>query len=245
MSGEKNGKNTIWLYAVILFTSAFIVLLLTAISQIKFNKNIDEYKNQILIEESAKNNIQINLGTVLSENKKLNEKLKDLMQENEDLKIKVDEANKLLNKQQQKSSAYGNAYDMLINAQAEYNNGNIINCADILYSKIDSKLLGKTGVEIYNDLADKVFVKAAKILYIDGYKNYIDKNYETAINFLKKSYEYTSYEYFSDDCLYFTAYSYYRLGNINEVKVYMQKIVDIYPNSSYMVEAVNLIKEIE
>jgi len=243
MGGEKNGKNTLWVYAVILFTSAFIVLLLTAYSQIKFNKNIDEYKNQLSTEENAKINIQTNLGNALNENKKLNEDLKNLSKENEDLKTKVDVNDKELNNQKQKYNAMANAYDILIKAQNEYNEGNILNSAETLYSKIDSKLLGKAGVEMYNTLIDNVYNKAANILYINGYNSYINKNYEEAIASLKKAYNYSSREYFSDDCLYFTAYSYYRIGNKNEAKAYMQNLINTYPNSSYKDEAVNLINQ--
>jgi hypothetical protein len=70
MAEGKNGKGKVWVYAVVLFTSAFIVLILTAISQIRFNKNIDEYRDQISNKEIEKSKFQLNLNSVLEENTK-------------------------------------------------------------------------------------------------------------------------------------------------------------------------------
>lgn len=44
MSNNKSERKTVWIYAVILFTSVFVVLLLTAYSQIKLNTNINKYQ---------------------------------------------------------------------------------------------------------------------------------------------------------------------------------------------------------
>ena len=48
---NKKGKNTIWIYAVILFTCVFILLLLTGYSQVKFNRNLNEYRNKLISSE--------------------------------------------------------------------------------------------------------------------------------------------------------------------------------------------------
>jgi len=66
---NNNDKKTVWVYAVILFTSAFIVLLITAYSQIKVNKNIDEVRNKLGSTEKEKSNFQMSLSSALAENK--------------------------------------------------------------------------------------------------------------------------------------------------------------------------------
>lgn len=240
---EKNSKNAIWLYAVILFTSAFIVLLLTAYSQIKFNRNLNDYKSQLYSEENAKNNISTSLGTALSENKRLMEELKSVKQEVEDSKIKIEDGNAALKKQQQKANSTINVYDLLVKAQMEYDKGNILGCADILYSKLDSKLLGKSGADLYESLIEKVYGKAAALLYTQGYNEYLKREYDEAAKNLKLSLDYSPNEYFSDDCLYFIAYSKYRQNNNKEAKEYMERLINDYPNSNYKKEAVDLIKE--
>lgn len=242
MSQKKNERNAIWLYAVILFTSAFIVLLLTAYSQIKFNKNLNDYKNQISTQESDKNNFKNNLGTALSENKKLSDELQAAKRELEDSKAKVEEGNAALKKQQQKSTSAINTYDILIKAQVEYDKGNLVESADILYNMVDSKLLGKAGVDLYESLIAKVYNKAAETLYQQGYQKYVTRQYDEAIKMLRKSYDYASDEYFSDDCLYFIAYSRYRQENFKEAKEYADKLIKEYPDSNYKRSATDLLQ---
>lgn len=243
MSEEKNEKKSIWVYAVILFTSAFIVLLLTAYSQIKFNRNLSDYKNQLYTEENAKNDFKMNLGTALGENKKLGEELKSIEQELADTKVKLEESSAALKRQQQKNISSLSAYDLLLQAQIENSKGNILESADILYNKIDSKLLEKAGMELFEELVAKVYVEAAEILYNQGYSQYLNRDYDGAVESLKKSLDYSAYEYFSDDCLYFIAYSRYRQENYKEAKEYMNKIINDYPGSNYKNQAEALIKQ--
>lgn len=243
MSSGKNGRNTIWVYAVILFTSAFIVLLLTAYSQIKFNKNLNDYKNQLYTEENDKNNFKNNLGTALSENKRISDELKTVKQQLEDAKAKVEEGNAILKKQQHKTNDIVDAYEYVVQAYIEYNKGNLLKSADILYSSTDTKILGKEGMELYEELVPKVYGKAAEILYQEGYKSYINKQYEEAVKSFRKSLNYASSEYFSDDCLYFIGYSRYRQQNYKEAKDTMEKLINEYPESNYKKSASDLIKE--
>lgn len=51
---NKKDKKTVWIYAVVLFTSAFIVLMITAYSQIKVNKNIDYVRDKLGNSEKEK-----------------------------------------------------------------------------------------------------------------------------------------------------------------------------------------------
>jgi cell division protein FtsL len=61
VSENGNGRKAVWMYAVILFSSAFIVLLLTAYSQIKLNKNITRYEGQIHDEKQQNINFKTDL----------------------------------------------------------------------------------------------------------------------------------------------------------------------------------------
>lgn len=65
------GKKTIWIYAVILFTSAFIVLLISAYSQMKFKKNANEYSSSNEINNEIRRRIHFSLSSAVDENEKL------------------------------------------------------------------------------------------------------------------------------------------------------------------------------
>lgn len=242
--GERKSdkKNAIWIYAVILFTSAFIVLLLTAYSQIKFNKNIDEYKSRISSGEREKLNFQTNLSTALDENKKIKNELQKLSKEVDSSRIALEEKNKQLDKYKNNMESTIQAYEALLAAEREYNNGNIIDCAMILKKKCNYNLLNKEAVEKYTYLTEKSFMEAAQRLYYDGYKSFKLKEYRKAIEKFQQSIELTDTEYFSDDSLFFMAYSEYNLGNKEAARNHAKRLIDQYPSSNYSKELIELLK---
>jgi len=243
VSNEKNEKKAIWVYAVVLFTSAFIVLLLTAYSQLKFNRNIDEYRNQLSSSEKEKVNYQTNLNTLRSENSKLSDELKKLKEEFSKANNELEENKKDIENLHNKTISI-QMYETLTKADMEYENGNITGCAELLLKNINIDFLDSNGKQKYAGLVNKSFKKAAYELYSDGYKCYQQEEYQTAIQKFELSYELAKYEYFSDDCIYFMAYSEYRQGNIDNAKKYIQELVKDYPESNYKNDALNLLKQI-
>lgn len=242
MSEERNGKAKVWIYAVVLFTSAFIVLLLTAFSQIKFNKNINEYKNQITDKETEKGKFQLNLNYALEENKKLseeNEKLKEEMKENElILENQISEAESL-NKVQQ---ATIESYENLLLAENKYENKDYAYCAEILSNKIKPDHLSEEGNKKYNFLLKESIKKAPLQLYTEGKILFSDKKYQEAIGKFTQSVKLSEAEYFSDDCYYYIILSEYKLGNNEAVKGNIKILMQKYPKSGYIDIVKNFVK---
>ena len=75
---NKNEKKQIWMYALILFAGAFIVLLLTAYSQVKFQNNISDYQNKLSTEEKAKINVVTDYNAAIKEINRLTAELESL-----------------------------------------------------------------------------------------------------------------------------------------------------------------------
>jgi TolA-binding protein len=244
LSENVNDKKRIWLYAVILFMSAFIILLLTAYSQIKFKNNTSEYENQLSAQEVAKKSVITNLNQVIKENKKLkdeykavNEQLIKARSDNETNRNKVNEL-------QKKYIDSIVIYETIVKAYDEYNKGNTVNCALLLNANMDFGKLNTDAYKIYKFLVDMTFKKAANILYIKGKNEYINKNYLNAVNKFKQSLSLSPNDYFSDGCYYYIAYAEYRQGHKNEVKKALKQLTDNFPRSTYIEDANDLLNQI-
>lgn len=240
---KKKGKNTIWIYATILFACVFILLLLTGYSQTKFNKNLDEYRNKLVSTEEEKNISSHNLKTALEENKMLYEKIEEL---NDVLEKKSadyrDIEEKLKNKDvEDEMSQFINNYELLLEAEEYYNNGKITKSAVIILEQVDKNKLNLNGLKKYNELNERINEEAAWEFYQEGYNSYINKKYKDAKYSLYYSLKITEEEYFSDDCYYYIAYSDYRIGEYQLAEQSLKKLVEKYPSSNYIKEAERLL----
>jgi len=219
--------------------------LLTAYSQIKLNKSIDEYQDKISNVKKEKINYETGLNSSLSENKML---LEELEQKEEDLKLQKDKVH-LLDSQLQKENKdiemALNQYEYIIMANDEYVKGDTVGCALTLNSITKKEGLGSEGIKKYNFLYEKTNVKAAMILYNQGYEEYRKGNYKAAINTLQSSLSLTRKEYFSDDGLFFLAYSQYRLGNKAAAKIAFSQLISEYPQSTYKTECDKILSQLK
>ena len=243
MENNNNSKKNIWIYAVVLFTSAFIVLLLTALSQIKFNRNIDKYKNEINDEKNAKINFQMNLNSALKENEALREENENIKTELAQLKDEYENTVSNLNELQDKYEKTIAAYEKLLEAESEFNAGNFTESAAILLKEINYEYLQGVASNKYVYLKEKTFASAAETLYFSGYKEYKNEAYEKAIEKFELSFNLANDQYYSDDALYFLAYSYYHLGNKDVAKEYWTKLLNDYPESTYKKEAERMLNK--
>lgn len=239
---NKKDKRTVWIYAVILFTSAFIVLIVTAYSQMKVNQNIYDVRNKLGVTEKEKSNFQMNLSSALAENKKLNEEIDKLEKEIEDTRIKESNLNKELSNIKDINSTKITNYEQLMLAYNKYYIGDVKGCANILISEIDKGSLDKDALDMYNSLSGLSNNKASLEFYIDGYDNYKNGDFNKAIESFKNSLRLTVNEYYSDDCYYFIAYSYFYTNNINLAKETMNTLLNNYPDSTYKKDAVKFLK---
>ncbi len=237
MSDKNNDKKKLWLYAVILFTSAFIVLLLTAFSQIRMNKNISKYKDQLSSESKLKSDFQLNLNSSLNLNKKLTEELELLKEDMSEEKNTALEAEKRAKELENKLKDTTASYEALIEAQRKYDNEEYVKSALLLYEKCKLALFNQGAYNQYIKLKELVFPKASKISYADGLRNYKEGQYSKAIEHFKISTALASNEYYSDDCYYLMAYSYFYMKDNMQAKKSLETLFKDYPQSTYLKEA--------
>ncbi len=234
---SKKDKKTVWIYAVVLFTSAFIVLMITTYSQIKVNKNIDDVRNKLGNTEKEKSNFQMNLSSVILENKKLTEKIQILDKEIEDARIKESTLKQEIRNIQNDNVLKFESYQNLMRADIKYYNEDIKSCALILTREINKEFLEKDGLQVYQKLLDKSSKKASFEFYTEGYGYYKDKEYDKALDSLEKSLSLENNEYYSDDCYYFIAHSYFKKGNSNAAREAINTLISNYPDSTYKKDA--------
>ena len=239
---EENKKNKIWVYAVVLFTSAFIVLLFTAYSQIKLNKNLDEYKNQVYIKDSEKNKVQQNFSSAQEMNEKLNEEIKMLEEENSTLKNEL--ANlKIENENVQLVIAKKDEeINDLSRAMTEYLKGNIVESATML-KNVDASLLDAKAADTYKTLTLKANAEAGKLLFDEGFSLYNKAKYIEAAGKLLLSSQFAPGETFSDKCLYYLAYAEIKSGNTKAALDHMNMLIQNYSSSKYMKSAKRFVEK--
>jgi len=233
MNTNTNKKSKIWIYAVILFTSAFIVLLFTAYSQIKMNKNLNDYKSQIYNKESEKNKVQQNFSSAQEMNAKLNEDIKKLEDENVVLENEISNLKKDNESIEETLKIKSEAVEGLSNAIIEYLNGNIVACAGLLKS-IDVANLDTKTVITFNVLTLKANAEAGKILFDEGFSLYNKAKYSEATEKLLLSAQYAPGETFSDKCLYYLAYAEVKNNNTTSALEHMNKLIASFPSSKYL-----------
>ncbi len=238
---SKNEKKQIWMYALILFTGAFIVLLLTAYSQVKFQNNISEYQSKLSSQEKAKINAVTDFNSAVKENKRLKEEIESfrqkLLESEQQLATEEEKYNelKIIN-----DEAKGTA-ELLMKAQNLYIKEEYVDSAVILKYDIKKELLSATGLNIYNELLDKSYPKASQILYRDGYRNYKNKNYSSAIISLSRAIDFSKKnEYYVDDAYYYLANSYYKTSDYASVKNTAKIFYIVCPYSSFTKDMKNL-----
>lgn len=235
-SDSKNDKKQIWIYALILFTGAFIVLLLTAYSQVKFQNNISEYQSKLSTEEKAKINVVTDYNAAVKE-------IDRLTSEIENMRNKLIQSEQNLALEEEKSleleAKYSNTIvcnDILLIAYEYYNKEDYINCAIKLKYDINTSLLTLKSKEIYDFLVSESYNKAAQMLYSEGYRSYKNKNYNEAIESLNRAIDFgQKNEYFMDDAYFYLAKSYYKVSKYNEAKKLINSFIVNYPNSTFIV----------
>ena len=134
---KNKSKNTIWIYALILFTCVFILLLLTGYSQTKFNRSLNEYRNKLISSEEEINISSHNLKTALEENEMLYKKIEKLNKTLEEKTAAFNELEeKLKNKEKEiDERIFINNYELLLEAEEYFNNGEVIKSSIILLEK--------------------------------------------------------------------------------------------------------------
>lgn len=232
---NKNEKKQIWTYALILFTGAFIVLLLTAYSQVKFQNNISEYQNKLTSQEKAKINAVTDYNTAIKENKSLKTELESLRGKLVESEQKIaTEENKSIDLETKYNNA-SSAADLLLTAQDYFMQGDYINSAVTLKYGINVQYLSEKAKQIYNDLIAKSYPQASLLLYREGYRNYKNKTYTDAIISFNRAVDFSNKdEYYIDDAYFYLANSYYKTNNFVEAKKITSMFIVNYPKSNLL-----------
>ena len=238
-------KKTVWIYAVILFTSAIIVLFVTTLSQIKSNRRFFEYEQKITSGQKEKAKFQSSLQDTLEENKKLALQIDELEEEKSSLQNNNQESIKKLEESLDSKARIKEAYEKLEKAKDRFDNDEIIESSLILYYEIDKSIFGHFGKKAYEELSKECFLKASKKLYEQGYKLFIQKKYTEAIEKFMFSVQLQNNQYYSDDCYYFAGYAEYNQGKYENASMYMHILLDKYPDSNYIDDAQYLLRKIE
>ncbi len=231
---NKNEKKQIWMYAVILFTGAFIILLLTAYSQVKFQNNISDYQNKLSSQEKAKLTAVTDLKSAIKENERLNKELESLRNKLVDSEQEIATQSSKTTDMESKYNSTVEASDALVLALGYYNEKDYVNSAVTLKYDVKIEYLSQKALITYNDLVGKCYGKASLQLYRDGYRSYKDKNFSAAIINLNRSIDFSNKnEYYIDDAYYYLANSYYKSGYYNDAKRIINVFLTECPKSDF------------
>lgn len=244
MAEKRNIKAKIWVYAVVLFTSAFIVLLITAYVQIKQQRSINDYKTQISVQQNENKKFQLSYANAQEMIDKLTGDNDNLTADNKSYNDTIDKLNNDLNQIKEESDQQIAQYEKLCEAQSEYLKGNIVACAQLL-KNIDPKDLDGKAAEAYSLISGKAIKEAGSQLFEEGYKLYQNSKYTEAIEKLSLCRDISNNEDFSDNCLYYLAYAKHRSGQTAIAVDMMKTLIQEYPSSSFIKYARIFIQKFE
>ena len=243
-NNKKNENKQIWMYAVILFTGAFIILLLTAYSQEKFQNNVSDMQNKLDSEKSSKITAMTDLNSAIKENKILTEELDSMRKKLIDSEQKLAEEEQKNKDQQVEIDNTSSTYNLLLIAQEYYNKDDIVNCAITLRYEIDTNNLTQKGAQFYNDLVAKTYSDASRKLYNDGVTKYRKKEFKEAIISFNRSIDLSQGDTYLENCHYYIAKCYYRDNSYEEAIKSINDFLKIYPNSKYGGELKSILDKI-
>lgn len=229
----KNQSKFFWIYCIVLFTSAFVLISLSAISQSRLSKDVETYRQKLDQQEGLYKGAQKSLITLNKENQELSEKVTELEEQMTQLQEETNKNKDEITRLQEENNSIRTSVDHLLRAEEFYKKGNYIESAKHLIY-VNYELLSEGTKKIYDIFGHKVLNQAALKTYNQGYQYYKNKNYNEAIKQLNLSLQFRKDIYFSDDAMYFLAMSYFEKGDIEEAKKTLLQIQEQYPDSTYM-----------
>lgn len=240
----KGEKNTIWIYAVILFSCAFMILLLTFYSQEKLQNNTEKLSSKISVVSKANQQTVTNLKTARDQNKKLQEEIESLQKQLDEEKKKASDSETTFKSQIDELSKQNSTDTGVANAVFYYLNKDIVRSADSIVN-LDKSTLTGDDIKLYDLIAQKTFYAAAHYYYSRGYNSYSKKNYSDAINMFKKTITFEGVFYFTDDSYMLMANSYFYNGDKDNAKKAFEELVSKYPESEYSKTSESFYKMLE
>ncbi len=233
-----------WGYSIILFTIAFVLIFMSAVSQQRLSKDVKTYKAQLNKQQWLYQGVQDNISDLTEENRNLKEKTRKQEEQIEEYEEKLNSLLTQMDRLTTQNEDLIRSFDNLIAAEKSYKNKDTKKSAMYL-SQVNYDILNENGQEIYNSFAKTVFDKAANQHYTIGYKNYKEGKYGQAIEELNKSLEYNNKMFFSDDALFFLIKSLIETEEDEKTKEGLLKFKEDYPSSPYITEVNRLLRNIE
>ena len=231
MDKEKSRRKFLWIYAVVLFASAFAVLLLTAFSQIKLNSNIQEYKTKLNENESKIKHFDLSLTSAEKERNSLLSKIEALEKENSNLKSVTANGGKIDFNARIKQSN-----DTLIKADSLYRSGKKVQAAQTL-KETSEEDLGEQAKIRYNYLKLQVYQEATKYFYKQAKEQMAINNYIKSKEYFENSLAFDDAKYYEENSLYYLAVLNSKLKDKKALDSAIQKLIVIYPKSAYIEKA--------
>jgi len=225
---DKKKRKYLWIYAVVLFSSAFVVLVMTAFSQIKQSSNKEDYEKKL---KDYKNKYTMGQDTADKDKKILKEKIAQLESENDNIKINTQQNN---NSQEliKKIESCKNSYEKLLESDKLYSERNYVKSAEKL-SEIREEDIGKMAQKKYKLLKSKVYIYAAKDYYKRAKYELSKENNSKAMEYFQESLMFDEEKYYEENTLYYLAYLSSKLKQVEKLKLYSNELVNKYPNSEY------------
>lgn len=131
------------------------------------------------------------------------------------------------------------SYEALLAAYIANGGGDVLTAGNQL-ALVDVSHLSETATNLYNDLNTEINESYLSQLYDQGYSDYSNGNYESAIEKLKAVCD-KDMNYREGMAVYYLAQSYRKNGEDNVAKTYYQYVIDHYPNTESAKTAENYV----
>ena len=135
------------------------------------------------------------------------------------------------------------SYDKLLTAYETYTTGDIEKAGDAL-SSVNVDDLSADAKSIYDTINAQVNAEYMAALYKEGYDAYSGKKYDDAVSALSKVVEMDE-TYENGNALYYLAQAYRKNEDMENAKIYYQKVVELYPNTERAANSQNYLDQSE
>lgn len=239
-----NKSKFLWLYSIVLFTIAFVLIFMSGVSQSRLSKDVKTFKEQLSEQQGLFQGVQKSLSALIEENEQYKKTIKEKEEQLKQFQMQINELNKQLNEIEQQKNTFIESIDNLLEAKNYYNDKKYIESA-LYLEHVNYEILNVSSKKLYNSFASIVLEKAANIYYSRGYENYKKHNFNDAIENFTKSLKYKKDVYFSDDAMFFLAVSMYKINQVDEAKKQLLQLKEKYPVSTYKKEVDRFLSSIE
>lgn len=216
------GKDNSWLHSIIniiigigIGMAVMWFLILPAQQQMKssqLNDAVAEYSDQVEAKTAALNSLQAEMDTVKAEA--------------EAAVQTASEANEQLSR-----------YEELLKAYRSYAEEDSPGALEKLEA-IEKDTLPEDAKVLYDSVFQEVGAAAITELYRTGYEAYQKNDFETSIADLGKCYELDNTQ---NNALYYLARSYHKSGDVENAKIYYQKVIEDCPGTRMASDATKLL----